>query len=535
MVGGVLDTTKNNGNIESQTINAPGLSLKQSYTYDQLNRLRSAEEIRSGSQQWKQTFVYDRFGNRTFDSAPANTTPNVLGPNPTIDPATNRFQTGQSYGYDSAGNLNADPTTAANAIAYDAENKQIAYTKNSTIQYSYDGEGRRVKKFDVSANKTTVFVYNLAGQLIAEYQSDPVTPPQGGGGTSYLTTDHLGSTRVVTTAGPSPTVKARYDYLPFGEQIGSTIGNRGGVAGYVPNDDTRQKFTQYERDSESGFDFAQARYCSTAQGRFNGVDPVFTVHLAQPQSWNRYAYCANNPLSYRDPTGTVWLTNGGDNPTYLWVDDEEFKRDRSAWAGWSVVPNGTIIFLGWVGPGYERFSKFVGGNVTLDADFEMTPLYDEDEFDTPIVIKAEPPDNTWPSTLVIEWALGYGPTHRYFGPDAYMTEGMMTSPDVALHRQNFIQQGGGKYGPVGSRFGFFAEDGPVTARASWTRQVVGSFTITITQQPGGDALFVLRNTTSLPSLLYHVPGIEPVERSTMLPLSNKTQEFWWIERGLIQR
>src|SRR6185295_1262358 len=165
--------------------------------------LLTAEEIRSGAQppqQWKQAFTYDRFGNRNFDLQ--NTTPNVIGPNsnPTIDAATNRIS-GPGYGYDVAGNLTSDPTTNPNAIKYDAENRQVSYTKNGTTEYTYDGDGRRVKKVDVSANKTTIFAYNVAGQLIAEYQTDPVPPPPGGGGTSYLTTDHLGSTRVVTTGG----------------------------------------------------------------------------------------------------------------------------------------------------------------------------------------------------------------------------------------------------------------------------------------------------------------------------------------------
>jgi hypothetical protein len=32
-------------------------------------------------------------------------------------------------------------------------------------------------------------------RLAVQYHSDPVPPPAGGGGTSYLTSDHLGSTR----------------------------------------------------------------------------------------------------------------------------------------------------------------------------------------------------------------------------------------------------------------------------------------------------------------------------------------------------
>src|SRR5207247_10057750 len=50
---------------------------------------------------------------------------------------------------------------------------------------------------DVCSSDLTVFIYDATGQLTAEYAND-TTPPIGGGGTSYLTSDHLGSTRAVT-------------------------------------------------------------------------------------------------------------------------------------------------------------------------------------------------------------------------------------------------------------------------------------------------------------------------------------------------
>jgi RHS repeat-associated protein len=148
-------------------------------------------------------------------------------------------------------------------------------------------------------------VYNAGGQLIAEYHSDPVPPAAGGGGTSYLTSDHLGSTRVVTKADGA--VKARYDYLPFGEELGSGIGGRTVGMGYSAWDTTRQKFTQKERDNESGLDYFLARYYSSAQGRFTSPDPVaLTVErLTDPQRINLYGYTRNNRLAFIDPTGEI--------------------------------------------------------------------------------------------------------------------------------------------------------------------------------------------------------------------------------------
>jgi hypothetical protein len=72
---------------------------------------------------------------------------------------------------------------------------------------------------------------------------------------------------LVTNTNATQPVKARYDYLPFGEEIPSNIGSRGGVTGYGGADSTKQKFTQKERDGESGLDYFLARYYSSAQGK----------------------------------------------------------------------------------------------------------------------------------------------------------------------------------------------------------------------------------------------------------------------------
>lgn len=104
------------------------------------------------------------------------------------------------------------------------------------------------------------------------------------------------------------TVKARYDYLPLGEEIPSTVGARGSVTGYGAADSTKQKFTQKERDSESGLDYFGARYYSSPQGSFTSVDPSSKSLIAtDPQSWNRYSYTLNNPLKYVDRNGK-WPT-----------------------------------------------------------------------------------------------------------------------------------------------------------------------------------------------------------------------------------
>jgi RHS repeat-associated protein len=124
-----------------------------------------------------------------------------------------------------------------------------------------------------------------------------------GEGVKWLVQDHLGSTRMVVDRSGSLAGIRRHDFLPFGEELGAGIGIRSAALGYGA-DSTRQKFTGYERDDETGLDFAQARYYASVQGRFTSVDPLMaSATVRNPQTWNRYAYVLNNPLALVDPDG----------------------------------------------------------------------------------------------------------------------------------------------------------------------------------------------------------------------------------------
>jgi RHS repeat-associated protein len=71
----------------------------------------------------------------------------------------------------------------------------------------------------------------------------------------------------------------------------------------------RSRFTGKERDAESGNDYFEARYYSSAMGRFMSPDwaaqeePVPYANLDDPQSLNLYAYVENNPLARADADG----------------------------------------------------------------------------------------------------------------------------------------------------------------------------------------------------------------------------------------
>jgi RHS repeat-associated protein len=303
-------TTQNNGNVQSQTITVPSLSQPfiQSYTYDSLNRLLSATETNNSAQTWKQTFIYDRYGNRNFDEANTTTltkscgtspsftvcTPDRKKENPSVNTANNRLNTSDDYAYDLAGNTTADADSQS--YIYDGENKMVQASNGTGAlgYYYYDGDGQRVKKL-VPNGETTVFVYDASGKMVAEYSTVSNPTPQ----VSYLTSDNLGTPRINTNTNGG--VISRHDYRPFGEEIVSSQRTAG--VGYQ-SDEIRKQFTGYERDDESGLDFAQARYYEKSLGRFTTPDPltVFTAQL-NPKKWNKYAYVSNNPLKLVDPSG----------------------------------------------------------------------------------------------------------------------------------------------------------------------------------------------------------------------------------------
>lgn len=197
--GTTVDANKNIGMIAKTTTTIPTTSFVQTFKYDSINRLTEAKETTGANQNWIQTFGYDRYGNRTqFTQTIGGTTiPNTNINHPTIDPATNRFTTGQGYVYDFNGNLIQD--AEGRSFTFNGDDKQTLVrdtaTNNIIGQYFYDGSGTRVKKYVPSTGETTIFVYDAGGALAAEYSTVAPAPEPT---TSYLTTDHLGSPRVIT-------------------------------------------------------------------------------------------------------------------------------------------------------------------------------------------------------------------------------------------------------------------------------------------------------------------------------------------------
>ena len=326
---GVTDFTKNNGNVSKQTITvgavgaSPGFVATQYYAYDSLNRIEIATEnvLPDGATDpefgWRQHFKFDRYGNRNFVTT-GTTVTTTLGTcpaevcNPSINPNNNKISSA-GYEFDDAGNTIGDASNRK--FTYDSDNKQVkvetasGQTVTGTLgEYWYGGDGKRVKKRayenDVPAEET-IFVYDAGGRLVGEYTNEVAS--QQNAKVAYLTNDHLGSPRINTDVNGN--VTARHDYHPFGEEVASSARSIG--LGYA-DDTLRKQFTGYERDSETGLDFAEARSYSYIWGRFVSPDPSRkSIQQSVPQSWNRYSYCYNLPLNLVDKNGK-WPTKWHD-------------------------------------------------------------------------------------------------------------------------------------------------------------------------------------------------------------------------------
>ena len=281
--GGVND----NGQISGITDGVTAAN-STSYVYDELGRLKVAQTSDlTSANTWKLKFSYDRYGNRVSEIPVAGTASMPTSQVP-IDPATNRIT---SLVYDADGNVVNDNL---HSYAYNGAG-QITSVDGSNNSYAYDPAGLRVNR------NGTIYIYSN-GIPIAEYPNGAAASAPGveylyaggrrvasvaSGVFTYAYGDHL-STRVQGTGAVTRT----FGHFPFGETLYET-----GTA-------DKWKFTSYERDSESGLDYAHARFDSPALGRFMSVDPL-GGSTGNPQSLNRYAYVANDPINLSDPSGAA--------------------------------------------------------------------------------------------------------------------------------------------------------------------------------------------------------------------------------------
>ena len=124
----------------------------------------------------------------------------------------------------------------------------------------------------------------------------------------YYFCDHQGNTRVV--ANGSGAVKQVNEYYPSGVSWGDASTYQG-FQKFKYNGRSAlgdASHLKKELDRMHGlflYDYGARRY-DPAVGPFLSPDP-FVQTLDNPQNFNRYSYCLNNPLKYTDPSGELFI------------------------------------------------------------------------------------------------------------------------------------------------------------------------------------------------------------------------------------
>ena len=113
--------------------------------------------------------------------------------------------------------------------------------------------------------------------------------------TYFAETDHLGSVLKLVDS----KVHSKYEasYTPFG--VRTIVKNN--LSYIFP-----RGYTMHEHLDQFGIINANARLYDPYLARFLSPDP-YIQEPTNPQNFNRFSYCLNNPLKYSDPTGEWWV------------------------------------------------------------------------------------------------------------------------------------------------------------------------------------------------------------------------------------
>ena len=230
---------------------------------------------------------------------------------------------------------------------------------NTYYFYSYDG--KLLAEYDHTGACVRDYIY-FGNMLLAEY-----LPQQSK--YYYYTSDQVNSVRMITD--DNGTVVYSAAYAPYG-QIQQTW-----VSTYQP----KLQFSGKEREAETGLDYFGARHYANGRSRIISVGRIVhkDVAIYNPQLWNLYAYCRNNPITYMDPDGRseveikITRSESSENATWgkfsitgtdisggtmepPWNDNIKNKSsiktdtyaatiERGADKGWDVNPNIDVIRL----------------------------------------------------------------------------------------------------------------------------------------------------------------------------------------------